>query len=83
MTLEKRKNKTWQQFLSKWDTEELYTNYIAPVLESNVALIPGLTTNANVQEINASAVYYVQADASLHLVMLVELQITKQVTLVQ
>lgn len=52
--------------LSKWDTEELYANYIAPVLESNVALIPGLTTNANVQEINASAaVYYVQADASV------------------
>lgn len=52
--------------LAKWDTEELYANYIAPVLESNVALIPGLTTNANVQEINASAaVYYVQADASV------------------
>jgi len=52
--------------LSKWDTEELYANYIAPVLESNVALIPGLTTNANVQEINASAaVYYVQVDASV------------------
>ena len=52
--------------LATWNTEELYANYIAPVLESNVSLIPGLTTNANVQQINASAaVYYVQNDASV------------------
>ena len=44
--------------LGKWDTEELYANYIAPVLESNVALIPGVTTNPNVQQINATAAVY-------------------------
>lgn len=49
--------------LGKWDTDEIYANYIAPALESNVALIPGITIASGISEINGSAaVYYVQAE---------------------
>ena len=49
--------------LGKWDTDEIYANYIAPALESNVALIPGITMASGISEINGSAaVYYVQAE---------------------
>lgn len=49
--------------LGKWDTDEIYANYIAPALESNVALIPGITVASGISEINGSAaVYYVQAE---------------------
>lgn len=41
-----------------WNTEELYANYVAPVLQDNVVLIPGLTINPNITQINASAAVY-------------------------
>ena len=51
---------------SVWNTEELYANYVAPVLEDNVALIPGLTINPNIVQINASAaVYYDLTDGAV------------------
>lgn len=49
-----------------WNTQELFTGFIAPLLVDNVALIPGVTINAGVQQISASgAVYYVQGEAAI------------------